>query len=224
VRQVLDAGLDSILVQRLSTTAASQREQLLQDIAATSLSARPDKRSLPLCARAEGGLETSALYKLCTLGGETSAHANFVWQSFAPSKVKVFAWLLVRGRIQCRSNLFRKGILDATSSGCPICSAPLETPSHIRFGCEFARCFWSSMGAAVDAEFHVSSSGDYALPAAVPDSTSNRNEVVFQGLPPSLSRLRKNCRDDAVLWRARLPMAQRCDVDLWLTFFLPERP
>jgi hypothetical protein len=105
------------------------------------------------------------------------------------------------------------------------------------FGCGFARGFWSSMGAAVEADFHVSSSGDCALLVAVPATTSNtlcqlclwrlwknRNEVVFQGLPPSLSRLQKHCRDDVVLWRARLPMAQRCDVDLWLTFFLPERP
>jgi hypothetical protein len=46
---------------------------------ATALSADPDKRSLPLWARPDGGLETSALYKLCTLDGEANAHANFVW-------------------------------------------------------------------------------------------------------------------------------------------------
>jgi hypothetical protein len=103
VHQVLDDGLDSFLVPRMSTSAAAQV------VAATALAAHPDKRSLPLCARPDGGLETSALYKLCTLRGEANAHANFGWQSFAPSKVKVFAWLLVRGRIQSRSNLLRKG-------------------------------------------------------------------------------------------------------------------
>jgi hypothetical protein len=151
--------------------------------------------------------------------------------------VKVFAWLLVRGRIQSRSNLLRKGILDAAGSGCPICSASLETPRHILFACEFAHCFWSLMGAKVDADFHVSNSADCTLPAAVSDSTSttlchlcllrlwkHKKEVVFQGLPPSLSCLGKKCRDDAVLWRARLPLPQCCDVDLLLTFFLPERP
>jgi hypothetical protein len=99
VHQVLDAGLDSFLVPRLSTSATVERAQLLQVVAATALSAHPDKRSLPLCARPEGSLETSALYKLCTPSGEANAHANFVWQSFLSSKVKVFAWMLIRGRI-----------------------------------------------------------------------------------------------------------------------------
>jgi hypothetical protein len=39
-------------------------------------------------------------------------------------------------------------------------------------------------------------------------------------LPPSLSRVRKACRDDAVLWRARLPQAMREDVDVWLSLLL----
>jgi hypothetical protein len=51
----------------------------------------------------------------------------------------------------------------------------------------------------------------------------HRNGVVFNGLAPSLSLVRKNCRDDAVLLRARLPMEQRADVDLWLTYLLPVR-
>jgi hypothetical protein len=96
VRQVLDVGLDSFLVPRLSTSATAQ---LLQVVAATALFAHPDKLLLPLCARPEGSLETSALYKLCTPSGEANAHANFVWQSFLSSKVKVFAWMLIRGRI-----------------------------------------------------------------------------------------------------------------------------
>jgi hypothetical protein len=49
----------------------------------------------------------------------------------------------------------------------------------------------------------------------------------WRGVPqasPSLSLLRKNCRDDAILWRACLPMERRQDVDLWLAYFLPKRP
>jgi hypothetical protein len=43
------------------------------------------------------------------------------------------------------------------------------------------------------------------------------NGVVFEKLPPSLSLLRKRCRDDANLWRARLALDLRADIDMWLT-------
>ncbi|KAK1698224.1 hypothetical protein QYE76_014921 [Lolium multiflorum] len=153
----------------------------------------------------------SALYKLCTLGGEMKPHADFIWLGFSPSKVKFFIWLLVRGRIQSRSNLLRKKILDAADSG-----------------------FWNSMGIAPDPDLHVSAASDCTLPAAAPSATAitlhhiclwylwkHRNGVVFKGLAPSLS---KSCRDDVILWRARLTLAHRQDVELWLTFFLSERP
>ncbi|KAK1698838.1 hypothetical protein QYE76_015535 [Lolium multiflorum] len=76
-----------------------------------------------------------------------------------------------------------------------------------------------------------------ALPPSAPTDTAatlrllclwhlwkHRNGVVFERLPPSLSMLHKRCRDDATLWRARLSLEQRSDVDLWLTYFLPEQP
>lgn len=49
------------------------------------------------------------------------------------------------------------------------------------------------------------------------------NGVVFNSLSPSLRLVLKRCRDDAVLWRAWLPLASRDNVNLWLMFFLPER-
>jgi uncharacterized paraquat-inducible protein A len=84
---------------------------------------------------AGGKLSTSALYKLCTFGGVLDVHHEFVWTNYAPLKVKIFGWLAVRCCVQCRSNLLRKGILAEGHSGCPICAAPLETTSHILFGC-----------------------------------------------------------------------------------------
>jgi hypothetical protein len=46
------------------------------------------------------------------------------------------------------------------------------------------------------------------------------NDVVFNELAPSIVLIRKLCRDDTVLWRARLPLERRPDVDVWLSFFL----
>jgi hypothetical protein len=232
VRHVLDAGLDSTLVARLSATAASQRAALLPLLSHLVLTDGVDARSLPLCARGER-LSTSSLYRLCTDGGVRDVHHPFVWCNSAPARVRFFSWLLVRGRIQCRANLLRKGILDEHGCHCPICDNPLETPDHIMFGCEFARSFWSMLGADADATHRVAESSTCPLPHSAPAGSAttlrllclwhlwkHRNGVVFNGLALSLSLVRKNYRDDAVLWRARLPMEQRSDVDLWLTYLL----
>jgi hypothetical protein len=102
------------------------------------------------------------------------------------------------------------------------------------FGCEFACRFWSLLGADAAATHKVTEASTCPLPPSAPAGSAttlrllclwhlwkHRNGVVFNGLAPSLSLVRKNCREDAVLWRARLPMEQRADVDLWLTYLLP---
>jgi hypothetical protein len=133
VRQIVAYGIDTFMVPHLSSTASRQRVALMHIVAETTLSSSPDQRSLPLCSKKGGALLTSALYKLCTTGGVADAHVEFVWACKAPSRVKFFAWLLVKGRVQCLANLLRKAILDRANSGCPICAAPLETfwPHHV---------------------------------------------------------------------------------------------
>ncbi|XP_071678540.1 uncharacterized protein [Lolium perenne] len=178
VHHVLDAGLDSTLVARLSATAASQRAALLPLLSGLVLTDGVDARSLPLCARGER-LSTSSLYRLCTDGGVRDSHHPFVWCNSAPARVGFFAWLLVRGQIQCRSNLLRKGILDEHSCHCPICDNPLETPDHIMFGCEFARHFWSMLGASVDAAHRVSESSTCPLPISAPAGSATTLRLLY---------------------------------------------
>ncbi|XP_071678659.1 uncharacterized protein [Lolium perenne] len=191
------------------------------------------QRSLPLRGKAGGKLCTSALYKLRTFGGVQDEHHQFIWGCCAPSRVKFFGWLAVKDRIQCRSNLLCKGILAAADSGCPICTEPLETTSHILFGCPFARRFWASLGASPNGGHLASSAANCALPSATPPGSTSTlrllclwqlwkhmNDVVFNELAPSIVLIRKLCRDDTVLWRARLPLERRPDVDVWLSFFL----
>jgi hypothetical protein len=107
-----------------------------------------------------------------------------------------------------------------------ICSAPTESPGHIMFDCPFAQLFWGTMSARNVATPLVSDAAGCALLPCAPPFTASTlcNGVVFKGLPPLLSLIRKNCNDDAILWRVWLPKEHRCDVDLWLTYFLPERP
>jgi hypothetical protein len=105
------------------------------------------------------------------------------------------------------------------------------------FGCPFACSFWAAIGAATSPELAPSDFSSCPLPPSAPAATAStlrllcfwhlwkhRNGVVFNGLAPSLPLLLKCCRDDASLWRARLPPDHQEDVDLWLTYLVPERP
>ncbi|CAM0874569.1 unnamed protein product [Alopecurus aequalis] len=240
VKLVVDAGLDSILVPRLSTKATAQRRALLAALADTCLTANADQRTLPLCGSAGGKMLMSSLYKLCTMGGEVPQWHDFVWCNRAPSRVRFFAWLLVQSRVQCRASLLRKGILTVGESGCPICRAPLETADHLFFDCPFAHCFWNALGVPTSPSSPSCCVADAArcpLPATAPPGTAStlrllclwhlwkhRNGVVFNKLTPSITLARKNCQDDAIMWRARLPVERRADVNLWLTFLAPEQP
>jgi hypothetical protein len=84
-------------------------------------------------------LITSKIYKLATGTDATCAFYNFVWRSYAPPKVKFFAWLLLRNRIQCIANL-------KDTDGCELCNGASETADHLITQCPFARSFWRHIG------------------------------------------------------------------------------
>jgi hypothetical protein len=63
---------------------------------------------------------------------------EFVWRSHAPSRVRFFAWLLFKARIQSQIFLIHEWILTATKAVCPIYGGKEEMASHIMFGCAFA--------------------------------------------------------------------------------------
>ncbi|CAM0878034.1 unnamed protein product [Alopecurus aequalis] len=233
VRQVMDRGVASCFVPRLSATASRQLASLARALDSLNLSFEADERTLLLCASPSGKFVVSMLYRLCTTGGELSTHYTFVWKSFAPSKVKFFAWLLVQGRVQCRSNLLHQNILRAEESGCPICNATLETSHHIFFGCPFARSFWRELGTDPAPFSDTGCVENCPLPATAPARTASTfrlwhlwkhmNGVVFNDQTLSIAAARKNCRDYAVLWRARLPSKMKDGVDVWLSLLLPTR-
>jgi hypothetical protein len=189
----------------------------------------PDRRSLLRCRKKCGALDAAALYKLRTWGGVHAPFHDFVWLNHAPSKVQFFGWLLSRGRLQTRATLHEKTILTRAEAGCPICLASIETADHLLLGCGFAGSFWAAIGQRFPD--HAKASNMYAYPGVprVPPATSStftllccwnlwkhRNGVVFREQRASIPLLLKMCRDDARLWRVRLPQERAADVDAWL--------
>uniref|UniRef100_A0A0A8YNM7 Reverse transcriptase zinc-binding domain-containing protein n=1 Tax=Arundo donax TaxID=35708 RepID=A0A0A8YNM7_ARUDO len=51
--------------------------------------------------------------------------ADCIWPSFAPSRCKIFIWLLNREHLRTRAFLFRRGWKDSDS--CPHCSLSKDT-------------------------------------------------------------------------------------------------
>ena len=232
VASVLRRGLRAAVQPRLTPMAESQMVRLAGMLAEVRLAANNDTRALTRCATKDGRLHTSALYKLTCHGRVVAPFASFIWGSRAPSRVQFFGWLLSLGRIQTRDALLRKTILTAEECGCPLCPAALETANHLVFECPFARNFWASIGACDMSASDVRALHLVPPPPGVPPRSlptflllccwqlwKHRNGVIFNGDTPSLATLRGRCRDDAALWKHRLPASQQEDAAAWLERF-----
>lgn len=131
-------------MNRMTREAQVELQQLSGIIQGIQLSDLPDRR-LSLFSRTNDKLDTSAIYRMLKVKGQQNdSSANFIWKNAAPPRVQLFFWLLMKGRIQCRSNLHRKKIVD--SPNCTACGAAHETPEHIIFQCPIAKQFWQALG------------------------------------------------------------------------------
>jgi hypothetical protein len=100
---------------------------------------QPDHRLSPFIAT-DGKLDTASIYNLLKAQGQASDEkTNFIWKTVAPPRVQFFMWLLCQKRIQCRSNLQKKGIVPHAL--CEVCNEANETPEHIINGCGIAKEF-----------------------------------------------------------------------------------
>jgi hypothetical protein len=152
VASVLGSGLRATLVPRLITMG--ERELIVVEAFLTSvrLSDVVDTRALFRCRKRTGKLCVAELYTLCSFGGVEAPFASFIWDSFAPSRVKFLGWLLVQSRIQCCAAFLKKKIIQPVENICPICSAANESASHIILGCPFVRRFWNAVCGPFDAQ------------------------------------------------------------------------
>lgn len=138
--RAISSTLQGAFVNRLSAQAQQELLQLNELVHETTLSDQPDKRLSPF-SRTPDKLDTSTIYRLLRAKGQPKDPAStFIWKNTAP----LFVWLLIKGRIQCRSNLYHKKIVD--SPACSVCGATEETPDHIIFHCPIAVQFWSAIG------------------------------------------------------------------------------
>lgn len=230
VHTILSEGIHRHLVPRLTAAAAAELTTLEQIVAMTELRhGVPDRRS-GAAIDESNRLRSGLIYKaLVTEAAGPCPYASFVWHNCSPPKVQFFMWLLVQGRIKSRMLLHVKHVVTDTT--CELCCSTEEDADHIIFGCHIARSFWDAIG-GIPTQATVRDLHSLSRPPTVPARHKNvflhlccwnlwkhRNEVVFQKATPCLRRLLLRCRDEANLWRCRLPAADADVSTNWCTLF-----
>jgi len=77
-------------------------------------------------------------------GWAGSADISSAAKTFTPNMGgQFFAWLLLHGHLQCKTNLLQRRIVeDAT---CELCAQAEETAEHLLVHCPFAASFWQRL-------------------------------------------------------------------------------
>lgn len=153
VFEVINGGPRCHLVRRLTQQAEAELELLEDKLSHFTLMDTDDRRSSPF-ADTSGKLCTSTLYAVLKSRGAEAGSANSAfWRSCAPPRVQFFGWLLIHGRVQCKTSLLqRKVVQDST---CELCNREPETASHLIFHCAFAASFWQTLGFQLPATLGV---------------------------------------------------------------------
>jgi hypothetical protein len=229
VQQALGSNLHGAFVNRLSPQAQQELIALTEIVHLTCLNDEPDKR-LSQFSRTPDKLDTSTIYRLLKAKGQPNDPASiFIWKNAAPPRVQLFAWLLVKGRIQCKANLYRKKIVD--SPACTVCGADQETPDHIILHCPFAAQFWSTLGLQDVHNLQTKNLHCFQKLQNLPaDQYSafiilccwqlwkRRNEVVFRDVHQNLRTIIISCRSEAFQWKVRMPKKSKMVIQAWSSF------
>jgi hypothetical protein len=67
-----------------------------------------------------------------------------IWESRAPARVKIFAWLMHLDKLNTRQKLHHKGFLDTPY--CPACPQIIEDKIHLLFESTVAQQIWLKLG------------------------------------------------------------------------------
>ena len=134
--------------------------------------------------------------------------------------------VLSQGRIQCKTNLIKKRIVDNTV--CDVCHAAEETAAHVIFGCTAAHQFWDALQIETQADRPIQKLQDTVKPGHIPSKHfgtfsmicswhiwKRRNNTVFRDDRTTLTATLSACKSEAALWKARLPKKDMEVADAW---------
>lgn len=99
-----------------------------------------DKFTRP-CAGEEGTYSAKATYTRLCQGLTRAPTAACIWRSYAPLKLKIFAWLATQHRIWTSDRRAHHGLQDHPSA-CFTCLQSEDNVEHILAQCVYAREVW----------------------------------------------------------------------------------
>ncbi|KAK3206959.1 hypothetical protein Dsin_021005 [Dipteronia sinensis] len=73
---------------------------------------------------------------------EASKEFEMIWQGICPSKIEMFAWQLLRGRVLVSSVLQRFGLNPNFCVNCAMCKSEEETIDHLFLHCRWTQEVW----------------------------------------------------------------------------------
>ncbi|KAM0861655.1 hypothetical protein ACQ4PT_045717 [Festuca glaucescens] len=91
---------------------------------------------------ADGSFSSRGAYDALFQGTIGLPAARLVWDSFAPLKHKLHAWLALRRRCWTADRRLRRGL--PSHSICPLCATADETLDHLSLHCVYAQELWST--------------------------------------------------------------------------------
>jgi hypothetical protein len=233
VKEIVDVGIQNTLVLRLSLAAQQELWDAQEAITNLHLSDQSDSRK-SVFARQDCSLDSGAIYKMIKAKTQPSSpKAQFIWESYAPPRVQLFMWLLTRGRIQCRTVLFSKTMVDDPT--CEICRASEESADHIVCGCNLAGQLWQKLQIQVNpGDLDIIHS--WSPPTNIPREAFStflamccwqlwkaRNALIFRSEATSVQALLLQCKITATQWAFRLPATKSHIAQAWVLAFQQAR-
>jgi len=70
-----------------------------------------------------------------------------VWRNIAPPKVEVMLWLALLERLNTKTMLVKKGILQSQDNVCGFCAQQQEDIDHLLLNCQFSWSTWCHIAA-----------------------------------------------------------------------------
>ncbi|XBH70403.1 hypothetical protein VPH35_098069 [Triticum aestivum] len=134
-------------------------------------------------------------------------HAPLIWTAKIPRKLKVFAWLLFKDRLNTRINLAHKHI--TASDICPRCARMPEDSSHLFITCPLANRIWQRLGLLPQSD-DIIDLWDVAIPPHLP--TSTWPSVLLALMWMIWSARNDMDKEDVFSWRSYL--SARCTVPM----------
>jgi len=172
---------------------------------------------------ASGEYTAKSAYLMQFDGGASSLYPKTVWHVWAPSRCKIFLWLLLQNRVWTADRLLMREWPN--SYFCPLCYRNLETAQHLSSECEESRRIWAEVSSWVGSPgldptnrnatdtlmdwFHglagdsssTMATGSRSLAILVTWSIwKERNARVFNNTEKTVARLVEEIKDEARLW------------------------